>query len=794
MMKFETMDASFELDSKGTITAIIAKYSQKNYITFSQPSPIIQIQVKNQLFSPDNVQFNTQTNQMVLNFNSPAVTVTIQVNVKYTHICFEIVEIEPKPLVDVIVWGPYAITINDIVGEIIGVARNKEFSVGIQSLNPKTVGSSLDDEQDTATNGIERDDHGKYQDIPVELTKVSLFRGNTAWPTEFGCILQMFCRNRDQDRIISNWGQPKYVAPAYHDGGLIGSKIALFACRSEKSLDTIGEIELSENLPHPTIDGIWAKKSPLANASYLIVDFGENNIDQAIDLAKRAGLKGLYHSSPFASWGHFNLGKNMFPNGIEGFKNCVDRARQEGIHVGIHTLSNFTTPTDSYVSPKPDPRLGKIGSSIITEDIDSNLEEIPIENPEFFMKDTELNTVVIGEELIHYMAVSKTSPWKLLECERGEWGTKASAHKKGDTVGKLADHGYKVFLTNAELSIEEAKNIAEFCNKTGVMRLSMDGLEGNLSTGLGQYGRVLFADTWYNALSPQLKGFVRNDASCPAHFNWHINFYYNWGEPWYAGFRESQTLMRFKNQVIYERNFIPRMLGWFSIRPNTSIEDAEWLLARAAGFDAGFALAISHDSTAQLSASKSTIEEMKQRGATEMILNAIKVWESARIADAFPLEIRTALCDNNREFHLELIKPNKWNLFERHLIKRKLDKDHPSEKIEWNNSDPEQFLNLMVSANGKKPISGLDILVNGQKIKDLESQMEPGYTLKCIQGNYGIYFDESWKELKHVTISKELTKIFKGKNEFIISIEPNEQSMAQIELWTLSEPKVITTK
>ena len=46
-------------------------------------------------------------------------------------------------------------------------------------------------------------------------------------------------------------------------------------------------------------------------------------------------------------------------------------------------------------------------------------------------------------------------------------------------------------------------------------------------------------------------GQVINDASNPGHFNWHIYTRMNWGEPWYAGFRESQTLYRFKNQVLF---------------------------------------------------------------------------------------------------------------------------------------------------------------------------------------------------------------------------------------------------
>jgi len=36
--------------------------------------------------------------------------------------------------------GPYPATISETIGETIGVVRGEEFALGIQSLNPKTIG------------------------------------------------------------------------------------------------------------------------------------------------------------------------------------------------------------------------------------------------------------------------------------------------------------------------------------------------------------------------------------------------------------------------------------------------------------------------------------------------------------------------------------------------------------------------------------------------------------------------------------------------------------------------------
>ena len=72
--------------------------------------------------------------------------------------------------------------------------------------------------------------------------------------------------------------QHQYVRPAVHDG----LSLTLRQCRHPvieqtttdarfvpndvtlENLDTIGAIEVAEGLPHPMLDGVWAKKSPRA--------------------------------------------------------------------------------------------------------------------------------------------------------------------------------------------------------------------------------------------------------------------------------------------------------------------------------------------------------------------------------------------------------------------------------------------------------------------------------------------------------------------------------------------------
>jgi len=110
--------------------------------------------------------------------------------------------------------------------------------------------------------------------------------------------------------------------------------------------------------------------------------------------------------------------------------------------------------------------------------------------------------------------------------------------------------------------------------------------------------------------------------------------------------------------LFFIRNLIPHMLGWFSVRAETTPEDVEWLCARAAGYDAGFALATSFGSKA--TQSSGDVAALDQRQAA--IFDAIKQWETARQSGAFPESVKPALQDVNREFHLVAAGPGEWDL------------------------------------------------------------------------------------------------------------------------------------
>lgn len=776
------------INDKGSLVNLIDVNTGKDYILKDTLAPLMSVRVNNKMSYPKSATIKDEI--ISLTFENDVVA-EVKIEEKETHFTFELISISNNDSVELIVWGPYPTSIQKTISETVGVVRDDDFAIGIQALNIKTLGGYPWNESDRMPE-FDFVREAEAENMHPESDGSVLYRIEAAAPLQKGSTLQAYTRNRTSERMYSDVAHEKIVAPPYEDGGVIGSKIALFGSPEPKTLETIGAIEIAEGLPHPMIDGEWVKTNRNAAAAYLITNFTEATVDDAIALTKKAGLKYLYHyGKTFETWGQFELYKGEFPNGFEGLKTAVDKAAAEGVFIGTHFLSNFIQTNDAYVTPIPDERLAKVGSSTLVGDIDESASTITIESPEFFnqMKNNNLKTVMIGQELIRYGSVSESSPWQLLDCQRGAFATKASSHQSGDKISKLLDHGYKVFLSDADLTKEMSVTMANLYNQTGLRQISFDGLEGNRSTGLGSYGETLMPYTWYTNLSDDLKKHLIIDASRTTHFFWHIYSRMNWGEPWYAGFRESQTEYRFNNQAYFKRNFMPGMLGWFKMTPETSVEDMEWMLAKSAGYDAGYALV-------------ADLETVDQNGNSDKILELIGDWEKLRISDSFSDAQKEAMRDSNKEFTLKKINDTEWNLQEvyseiyNHEKKVRQPGEPLYSTLEFNNPGPEQVVNFTMTAMNCD-VSNITLEINGYKKVELPVTIKVGQTLKYTGGTELALYDANWQLIRNYDIDLSDLKINKGDN--VITVDSNfdkadKDASIKVEIRTFGEEQKVVLK
>lgn len=719
MLTFDAGSLRMGLDGTGRVASLYDVKHEQERLAAGVSGPLLRLTIAGQELLPNALAHDRRHSRLRLTYDG-GIAATVAVKVKPTHVTFELVSIEGAEPTRVD-WGPFPTAIGRTVGETIGVVRDGRCAVGIQSLNIQTIGG--------------------------------------AEGTDYGSALWAYAID--------------------HDGGVKGSKIAFFGCAARKALATVGEIEGAEGLPHPMLDGEWGKASRTAKLTYLICPFGEQNLDEVLQYARMAGLEYVYHPGAFETWGHFKLNSHAFPDGDQSMRRCVERAGKVGIRLGLHTLTAFITTNDPYVTPIPDPRLARVGSSILTDAIDATATEIGVADPGPFTKATPweapLNTVIIGQELAQYQRVSEALPWKLLGCTRGAFGTKASTHEKGADIGKLADHAYRTFYPGIENGMmdEMTDRLIELFNRTGLRQISFDGLEGLIAYGHGQWAEARFVKQCFDGWKPE----VISDASGLGHFAWHIHTRMNWGEPWGHATREGASGVgspqyRFKNVAYFERNLFPRMLGWFQLRlagdavEATSLEDIEWVLSKCAGLDAGFGLTTS-------------LDEMKGNGQTAAMLRAVRDWEAARLAGAFTRGQRRRLKDLRGEFHLERVAAGKWRLRPVHFSRTL---EAAGREALWDvenpfGEQPLRFVLCVVEGGLRNP----RFEVGGQGVA-FPAELEAGQYLVCAGDDAVTVCDANWNALRTVQAVGTLPRLAAGRQTIRVRCEGEGQATVRLKM------------
>lgn len=153
--------------------------------------------------------------------------------------------------------------------------------------------------------------------------------------------------------------------------GLSGLSVAFFACLEADWLTTVDEVGRTHNLPHPLIEGAWAKTHPDRLTSYLFVDLkpgvpSDNppgNEDFILDCAQKGGFK--YILVRVSSWadtlGNYQL-KEAYRDGklariVDRIHHTpVDPAHPDGpkMKFGLHVLTGVISAGDNQFNTDVD--------------------------------------------------------------------------------------------------------------------------------------------------------------------------------------------------------------------------------------------------------------------------------------------------------------------------------------------------------------------------------------------------------------------------------------------------------
>jgi len=170
-------------------------------------------------------------------------------------------------------------------------------------------------------------------------------------------------------------------------------------------------------------------------------------------------------------------------------------------------------------------------------------------------------------------------------------------------------------------------------------------------------------------------------------------------------------------------------------------------------------------------------------------LQAVKRWESARLAGAFPASVKAALREDTREFHLETAAPGKWELFEAYSVRFTHDASNGKATVfQFQNPNAEQPMQWIVRSTGKQPVTGVTVQINGKPAVNLKANpLPPGGSLRYYGGAETVICDASCKELARVLVDASAARVSQGVQTVQIECAPQVDANLKIELRTLSK-------
>lgn len=546
-ISFKTEYCKISINRSGYLTEIRNRNTnmERNFCDAEKKSPLLSLyngQTK-EYFYPYVCSYNAGKKQATLKYNNGSVAIiTIEPHEKYLK--FTLTEMRNRNGIDGIEWGRIYTNINNLFGEMIGVARDTSrainFSIGLLALNDITTGGPADGLGGSGY--IVHTPDAKKFPLPDSLHEGDLFtlggdgRNDVAFyskPEEYFRILSGNAASIDKkgnisivyhalDRRKERWiyypppanlkqedaQQAQFMQTNYPIHQLTqalpgidfkGSSVALWAAPDSEGLKVIETIVLNENLPHPEVNGKWIKDP----SAYIPDVSWSGNYDSCISYVRQLGFKGIQGEGlgefyvNRANNGHIDW-EIPYKNEKKEIKTFTDEAAKYGIVFGLHTLNNFLQPgISSDVSPVPNDSLCVVFRRKLTQPVTATDTLLYVDDP-LYMNEyggweghTE-NVLKIGKELIHYKGVSATAPYYLTGVKRGYWNTKAAVHNEGAVIEKLMTNCYAGLAPDMFLQDKLADYYAQLSEVNGMHYIDLDGEEGFLYQGHGDYAYKRF--------------------------------------------------------------------------------------------------------------------------------------------------------------------------------------------------------------------------------------------------------------------------------------------------------------
>ena len=135
---FSTNSLRIKISPKGNIVSLHSLELNKEFFSEKGESALLRVKINNEYFLPEKAEY--KNNGIIKLYFENRISVEIKVKQNQQYITFEVISVNDDEGIQAVVWGPVPTIISEIVGEIIGVVRNKEFAIGLMGINLKTPG------------------------------------------------------------------------------------------------------------------------------------------------------------------------------------------------------------------------------------------------------------------------------------------------------------------------------------------------------------------------------------------------------------------------------------------------------------------------------------------------------------------------------------------------------------------------------------------------------------------------------------------------------------------------------
>ncbi|MBN7809676.1 hypothetical protein J0A68_01825 [Algoriphagus sp. H41] len=715
-LELSTEYFKIKVDGRGYITSMqnITVSPAREFSPEEKPSPLLRLydEEEGKYFEPIKAEFGQEDSQLKLSYGNGAVA-TVLVEEKEKYLKMTLNALAGGEEIDDVQWGSYHTSITNLMGEIIGVARDTSemvnYAIGMLALDDNTLGGLSKTVGDAAPFQyiIHSPDSASYplpdhlhegqvftlggdgvNDVAFYAHKEPYYRimyGNAAQVDDQGRIsIAYHSRNRDRARevlfsLIPNMEAniPNHLEVQPVPGvGFIGSSVALWGSPDDLALmEVIQSIVLDEGLPYPTFEGKWVK-DPTAFRPDAWADGGV--YDSLISYTERLGFKtiSLYDQGflkPDRGNDGYLDGKDFgnkpikLKSGNLSHKEYADLAAQSGISIGRTSITTSLAQGTKDASPIPSDSIWYQQKRLLAKAVTADDSLIFVDDPTYLDEigsweghTKELNIIKIGKELIHYLGVSETAPYRLLNVTRGYWDTEKANHAQNDTIYKLqvtVGWGYAGLVPNLQLQDEIAKHYADICAVNGLGYYDFDGQEFLFHNGHGYYSAKRFFRGMFEQAKKHGLPHIRFTGATLSEGSWHYQSIWNVGggtnlydaktREWGSSTSQGKDL----RDVTYA-NFFPVGMGVnFRIQKDSKVEEYEHIQAVSVGIGSTYSLILN----------QKDVESCPQK---EAIFRVIRTWENARSADAFPSEVKKMLVDPQRSWRLVEKDKDHWELLE----------------------------------------------------------------------------------------------------------------------------------